>query len=140
MAKEVFVSGQIHDLDNVKEVQNRLREAGHHITHDWTRNETGDKLLGGQQAKFDNPEESARRADLDLRGVLDSDAFILVTTNEKVGKGMYVELGAALAKSALSGLPNIYAFGPRNHSSIFYFHDYVIPNMTLDQIIDDLAE
>lgn len=142
MSREVFVSGQIHDLENVREVQQRLIEAGHHITHDWTRNETGDKLLGGQQAKFDNPDEAARRAELDLRGVLDSDAYVLVTTNERVGKGMYVELGAALAKRALHGPGSIdiFAVGPKNHSSIFYFHDFVISYKTVDEVIAELGE
>ena len=144
MSREVFVSGQINDLDNVRSVQNRLIEAGHHITHDWTRNETGDKLLAGQQAKFDNSDEAARRAELDLQGVLKSDAYILVTTNEKVGKGMYAELGAALAKQAFfkagkidKGV-DIYAIGPRNHSSIFYFHDFVVPHKTIEEIIEEL--
>ena len=63
MAK-VFVSGQIGDISVVQRVQAALVAAGHEITHDWTRNEGGSKMLVGQQTKFDQAAESARRATL----------------------------------------------------------------------------
>ena len=137
---EVFVSGQINDVENIQSIQNRLVEAGHRITHDWTRNETGEgKMLGGQAAKFANPEESARRATNDLQGVVDSDVYILCSDNEKVGKGMYVELGAALALNVANGSPRVYIIGEMNHSSIFYFHPSVILGKSIDDIIDEIA-
>lgn len=140
MSKEIFVSGQIGDVENVRAVQQQFIDAGHHITHDWTRNETGDKMLAGREAKFANPEESARRASLDLDGVIDSDVYILCSDNEKVGKGMYVELGAALALHDKFGSPKVYIVGEMNHASIFYFHPSVILGRTVDQIIDEINE
>ena len=53
----IFVSGQISDVEYVRNVQDTFVVAGHRITHDWTRNEDGDVLLAGDKAKFDNPEE-----------------------------------------------------------------------------------
>lgn len=130
--------GQVNDLDNVRVVQQRITEAGHHITHDWTHNETGDKLLNGQKAKFENPEEAARRADADMQGVIDSDVYILCSDNENVGKGMYVELGAAIALNATTGSPRIYIVGEMNHSSIFYWHPSVILGRTVDEILEEM--
>ena len=96
MAK-IFVSGQIGDIPVVQRVQAALMAAGHEITHDWTRNEGGSKMLVGQQTKFDQAAESARRATNDMNGVVESDVYVICTDNEKAGKGMYVELGGALA-------------------------------------------
>ena len=135
---EVFVSGQINDLENVRTVQNKLVEAGHHITHDWTHNETGDKMLAGKQAKLDNPEETSRRATNDMQGVLDSEVYIICTDNERAGKGMYAELGGAIALHMMNGVPRIYLVGEMNNASIFYFHPSVILGRSIDEIIDEI--
>lgn len=132
------MSGQIHDLENVRAVQDEFRESGYSITHDWTRNETGDKLLGGRQAKFDNPEEAGNRAVKDMQGVIDSDIYVVCTDNEKVGKGMYAELGAALALNTTTGKPQIYLLGAMEHASIFYFHPSIVVKNSAREIIDSL--
>jgi hypothetical protein len=135
---EVFVSGQIDDIDNVRIVQDAFTEAGHHITHDWTRNETGDQMLAGKEAKLANPEETARRATNDLQGVVDSDVYIICTDNERAGKGMYVELGAALALNAVNGSPKIYLLGSMNNASIFYFHPSIILGRSIQEVIEEI--
>lgn len=137
---EVFVSGQIGDIEYVRGVQDAFIEAGHHITHDWTRNETGDKMLAGQQAKFDSPEESARRANADMQGVVDSEVYVICTDNEKSGKGMYVELGGALALNMTTGTPRIYLLGNKEHASIFYFHPSIILKNRVEEILSDMNE
>ena len=134
---KVFVSGQIGDVEFVRQTQDSFVENGHSITHDWTRNEAGDNLLAGDDAKLSNAQEAAKRAELDLKGVLDSDIFVVCTSNEKAGKGLYVELGAALGSCALRGTPKIYTLGQRNHMSIFYFHESVAHAETVDEIIEN---
>lgn len=136
---EIFVSGQINDLENVRNVQNQFVEAGHHITHDWTHNETGDKMLAGKEAKLANPEETARRATNDMQGVIDSDVYIICTDNERPGKGMYAELGAAIALSITNGSPKIYLLGDMNNASIFYFHPSVILGKNVTEIIEEMS-
>lgn len=135
----IFVSGQIEDIENVQEAQQKFIDAGHSITHDWTKNETGAQMLGGQAAKFANPDEAGRRADNDIRGVMSSDVYVLCSDNEKIGKGMYVELGGALALHLEVGKPKLYIVGKMNHSSIFYFHPSIILGKTVEEIIDDLG-
>jgi hypothetical protein len=112
---KVFVSGQIGDKNAVRDAYKALRGAGMSITHDWTQtDDIGDKL--------ENAEESGRRAALDISGVVDADLYVLMSGNEEVGKGMYVELGAALALREATGRPEVCIVGPMNHMSIFYLH------------------
>jgi len=136
---KVFVSGQILDLDNVRDAQNKLRAAGHEITHDWTHNETGDKMLAGPEAKLQNLEETARRARNDMQGVLNCDVYVICTSNDMAGKGMYVELGGAIALNMKTGSPKIYLIGEKKHMSIFYFHPAVIHLDTIEEVIDQIA-
>jgi hypothetical protein len=135
---KIFVSGQITDLDNVRMVQSTLVAAGHTITHDWTRNETGDKMLAGDAAKLADIAETGRRAELDIQGVIDCDAYVACTSNDKAGKGMYAELGAALALNSTTSSPKIYLLGPLNHMSVFYFHPSVVRLDSVDELIQAL--
>lgn len=136
---KIFVSGQITDLDNVRSVQKRLIEAGHEITHDWTRNETGDKMLGDNEAKLADVQETGRRAKLDIKGVVDCDAYVVCTDNAKVGKGMYAELGAALALNVTNGRPKVYLVGSMNHMTVFYFHPSVERLDSVDELLVKLV-
>lgn len=124
-----FVSGQVNDAANARSIMDSVRSAGHDITHDWTAAEA---FLGGPKEQINNPDESGRRARADILGVLTCDVYILSSDNEQVGKGMYVELGAALALREANGKPDIYIIGAMNHPSIFYFHPEVVrvPSIT----------
>jgi len=137
---KIFVSGQITDLDNVRIVQQRLIEEGHEITHDWTRNETGDKMLAGDAAKLADIHETGRRAELDIQGVIDCEAYVVCTDNTKSGKGMYAELGAALALNVTTQSPKIYMLGALNHMSVFYFHPSVVHLNSIDELIKALNQ
>ncbi|HEX4662598.1 MAG TPA: hypothetical protein VH144_03200 [Candidatus Saccharimonadales bacterium] len=95
-----FISGQIKDTEVIQNQMQQVKEAGHEITHDWT---TSDILLDTREAKLADVDESGIRAEKDIQGVLDCDIYVLSSDNEKVGKGMYVELGAALALHQMNG-------------------------------------
>lgn len=130
---KVFVSGQIDEKKKIREVYGALEAAGHCVTHDWTRTDgIGDKL--------ENIEESGHRAKLDITGVGDCDAYILMSDNQNVGKGMYVELGAALALNQTVGRPEVYVVGPLNHLSIFYLHPAVRRVESIDAAIAILGK
>ena len=136
---KVFVSGQIGDTENVRTVQEALLESGHTITHDWTRNETGDKMLASPADKLRDPEETGRRARLDIQGVIDCDAYVICTDNEACGKGMYAELGAALALAEVRGYPHVFLLGKMQHMSVFYFHPQVVPVASVDDLLQRLS-
>lgn len=132
---KIFVSGQIEDIEYVRKVQNEFVKAGHEITHDWTTNETGAQMLSSREAKLENLEESKKRATNDINGVVNSDVYVICTNNEKVGKGMYVEIGAALGLNAKFDSPKIFLLGPLNHMTIFYLHPAVQYVDSVDDIL-----
>lgn len=138
---KIFVSGQITDLKNVREVQEKLKTAGHLITHDWTRNETGEKMLSSDEAKLADVRETGKRARLDIQGVVDADAYVICTDNSssEAGKGMYAELGAALALNVTQGKPKVYLLGAMNHMSVFYFHPSVERLGSTDELLEKLS-
>ena len=136
---KIFVSGQIHDIENVRKTQKVLTESGHTITHDWTRNESGDKILQTSEDKLRDIAETGKRANLDIQGVLDCDVYIICTSNEKPGKGMYVELGAALALSQSIGRPQVFLIGKMNHISVFYLHPNLTRLSNVQEVIEELA-
>ena len=130
-----FISGQINDIAHVRAAIHDVEAAGHEVTHDWTQTDT---FLGGAEDKLANKRESGVRAEKDIQGVLDCDVYVLVSDNEAVGKGMYVELGAALAAHQLRNSPKVYVIGPRNHLSVFYLHPIVVHMDTIEDVIADL--
>lgn len=127
-------------MDNVRNVQEQLRKAGHTITHDWTRNETGDNMLAGDKDKLADIVETGRRAQLDIQGVIDADVYVMCTDNTKAGKGMYAELGAALALHETTKKPDVYLLGKKNHMSVFYFHPAVKHLSSVEELTSLLAE
>ena len=112
---KIFVSGQLKEKQRIREVYAKLSGAGMEITHDWTRTDN----MGDYAS---NSREAGIRADLDVRGVVDADAYVLMTDNQHCGKGMYVELGAALALASIKKSLEVCIVGPKNHESIFYYH------------------
>ncbi|HSX42502.1 MAG TPA: hypothetical protein VLF59_00265 [Candidatus Saccharimonadales bacterium] len=136
---KIFVSGQIQDVEAVHDIQQKLIRAGHSITHDWTQNETGNNtMLASDADKLKDIDETARRAKLDIQGVIACDAFVLCTDNQHVGKGMYAELGAALALAVSRGTPRVYVVGAQRHMSVFYFHPLAVHKETIDEVIEEL--
>ena len=129
-----FISGQIGDAPNIKDIMNKVIDAGHEITHDWT---AADAFLGGSQDKLSNPEESGRRAQADILGVVACDVYVLSSDNENVGKGMYAELGAALALREATGKPDVYVAGAMKHLSVFYLHPDVLRVDTIEDVLGE---
>ena len=129
---KVFVSGQLGEKAAVRRAYGKLRAAGLEVTHDWTRTDNiGDKLLAR--------EESGKRAALDIQGVIEADVYVLLSDNREVGKGMYVELGAALAMKSTTGRPDVFIVGPLNHLSVFYLHPAIRIVTSVDDVVAELA-
>ncbi|WP_309322674.1 hypothetical protein [Actinomyces stomatis] len=126
----VFVSGQFKEKRRVREAFQVMEAAGHVITYDWTRTEALEKPYSLYSV------EASRRAREDINGILSADTFVLMSDNRECGKGMYVELGAALAMAELrSKQIRVYIVGPMNHESIFYYHPLVVHKETLEEVV-----
>ncbi|WP_436495578.1 hypothetical protein [Actinokineospora sp. HUAS TT18] len=129
---KVFVSGQIDEIQPIRAVYRLLEDAGCKITHDWT---IGDPLID----KSAQRDEAGKRAYLDIAGVVDSDIYILMSNNRLVGKGMYAELGAALALQQIAGSPEVFVVGPMNHQSIFYLHPDVKHREKIEDVVTEIS-
>jgi hypothetical protein len=116
--RSCFVSAQLQDKEAARHAFEVLEHLGIGITHDWT---TTDDL---DEAERHSPEAS-RRAAADITGVVEADLYVLLSDNVVAGKGMYVELGAALALREVRGTPDVVVVGAMNHDSIFYRHPHV---------------
>ena len=75
-----------------------------------------------------------------MQGVIDSDVYVICTDNKKAGKGMYVELGGAIALNKTTGKPVIYLLGAMAHSSIFYFDPVIKRRNTAQEIVEEIKQ
>lgn len=127
------MAGPLADTKKVQAVQTAVVAAGHQLTLDWSR---------GMDATVDDygavPEVSANLATNDLDAVLRADA-VLVVASEHDGRGMFVELGAALAQARRGELKHVVVVGPIRHHSVFYYHPAVLRVSTVDEWLSGLA-
>lgn len=118
---QVYVAGQLADTATVAEVQRRVRGAGHRLTHDWL---PGAGPVAPTDAPDDDPAAAAIAA-ADLAGVMAADAVVLVASGTEPARGLFVELGAALARADLGLLEHVVAVGPIAQDSVFWSHPRV---------------
>ena len=117
---KIYVAGPLADMESVQAVQSAVVAAGHELTLDWTVGP--DVTLVEQYGSV--PDRSAKLASADLEAVLRADAVLIVASKHD-GRGMYVELGAALARVQLDGLEHVVVIGHIHHESVFYCHPSV---------------
>lgn len=73
-----------------------------------------DTYLTTPDTKLNNRHKAGTRTQREIRGVIDCNVYMFLTDNIKMGKGMYEELGAALAFNQTTGSPDIYIVGSMN--------------------------
>lgn len=100
----IYVAGKFEEAPRVQKVMDRLIDAGHWVTYDWTEQE----------------QASPRQAILDLSGVAGADVVVFVFEKDLPYRGTYAELGAALAL----GKP-VYILGHAGDACIFTKHPNV---------------
>jgi hypothetical protein len=127
---KVYVAAKFEERDEVLKLYEILKSKGHTVTCDWTKH----KSISPYK---DNPELAREYSIGDTNGSMDADFFIMLTPND--GKGMFVELGAAIASNIKSGKPKIYAVGENNTETIFYFHPSVTRVDTLDEVLKQIG-
>lgn len=92
MPLNIYVAAKFEEKEKVRKAYDLLRHHGHRITHDWT-NEDATRFPDGSEEQLQYLEDMAHA---DIEGVANADAVVLFP-HEK-GKGLFVELGVALAK------------------------------------------
>ncbi len=133
---KVFISGRLDDAQQIRRYMDMFEKVGHEITHDWT---SSDVFLGSREAKLAYTDESARRAAADIDGVLASDVYIYYSNNATLGKGMYVELGASLAKSSFDKHHKTFVVGAMNHMTVFFLHPSVIRCDSVEEVLTRIS-
>lgn len=100
---KIYVASKFENKERVREVMKQLTDAGHEITHDWTR-------------ELPNPTEEDRKqyALDDKFAVLSADAYVGVFEKDFKYSGALVEMGLAMAV----GMP-VHILGNAVDSNIF---------------------
>jgi hypothetical protein len=115
---KIYVSGPVSDKVTVQQVQNAVVAAGHELALDWSAD------LSFAEGYASQVERLAQMAQEELATVLAADA-VLVVASEHDGRGMFVELGAALTRASRGELDHVVLLGEIHHESVFYFHPLV---------------
>lgn len=115
---KIYVSGPLADVATVRAVQATVVAAGHELNCDWTEDTSFAEDYASQVAL------SGKLAHEELNAVMAADA-VLVIASEHDGRGMFVELGAALARAKQGDLAHVVIVGEIRHESVFYFHPLV---------------
>lgn len=95
---KIYVATKWEEAPRAQEVMRQLKEAGHTITYDWTRQE----------------QESTSQAIADWEGVMSADALVLIVEKKLYYKGAWVEFGLAAARQ----IP-IYVIGHAGDKCLF---------------------
>lgn len=88
---DVYVATRWARRAEARETMARLRAAGHHITHDWTHEDSAEGMEPAAQA-----EHFAACARTDVLGVTQADVLLLL--HDPAARGAFVELGIALGR------------------------------------------
>lgn len=115
---KIYVAGPVSDTHTVRQVQDAVLAAGHELTLDWSAD------VSFAEGYASQVERSARMAREELEAVLAADA-VLVVASRHDGRGMFVELGAALTRASRGELDHVVLVGEIYHESVFYFHPLV---------------
>lgn len=124
---KVYVAGKWYDKATIKTYIEQLKSAGVEITHDWTITEEEDKKTDADCARF---------AVMDLQGVMDAEAVVVVVTDASYPyRGTCVECGAALACNKPVFVVTLVPDAAFN-KNIFMKHPLVHHMSTFEQALD----
>lgn len=104
---KIYVAGKFEEKELVREIQQKLKDMGCTITHDWTVEDGA----GKQGQELEDYLRSCAMADYE--GVFTADAVLVL--NHKLAFGAMVEMGLALAWGRV-----VYLVGPQVRDNIFF--------------------
>ena len=127
---KIYVAAKFEAKEQVRALYEKLRAAGHEITHDWT---------GEDDSHLTDPRKKElyweNAADADLGGVDSADVLVLVPHPH--GRGLFVELGAALARQI-----SVYVVGDPvvlGADTIFFYLPQVVVLVNDEELLEALA-
>jgi len=126
-----YIAARTGRKEEVAALKSVIEKRGHSLAVDWMRH-------GNIKPYLENRGKAELHAIEDAQGARNCDVFILLS--DEGGKGMYVELGIAIASHLETGKPKIYAVGEFNDSVIFFFHPAVMRKRTMQEVLSDFGE
>ena len=127
----IYVTAPVADTVTVQQVQNAVLAAGHELTLNWSADVSFAEDYASQI------ERSARMAQEEIDAVMAAEA-VLVVASRHDGRGMFVELGAALGRASRGDLEHLVLIGDIHHESVFYFHPLVHRVPSVQHWLDEL--
>ncbi|MBN1792862.1 hypothetical protein JW826_04230 [Candidatus Woesearchaeota archaeon] len=113
-----YVAAPFSEKERVREIHTLIKRKGHSLSSDWT--------LHKPIKPYDqNAETSKEYSEEDVKGAMDCDVFIILTSENKT-TGSYLELGAAISSSLIREKPKIYCVGPHFAVSMMNYHPRII--------------
>jgi hypothetical protein len=129
-----YLAARFDRKSELLKLEGILKRQGHRAVVDWMHDDPihrpYDKTSG----------LATERAQRDLQGVAGSDVFVLFTEKFGKNKGMYVELGAAIAAYLEKGTPKVYVVGEYVNHGVFFFHPAVNRKSTFQEILDEVKK
>jgi hypothetical protein len=120
-----FVSGKIGSNQDVNQLMNVLKAAGHEITFDWTAIE--------HLRPYDTNAKASREAALlEARGVKSADVLIVIAHDR--GVGLFVEMGIAIG----AGIP-VRVITNKESRTMFFHHPLIKRVTDINQIINEFC-
>ncbi|TAL55596.1 MAG: hypothetical protein EPN86_03210 [Nanoarchaeota archaeon] len=128
---KIYIAARFTEKGKVKSFFKTLENKGHSIAYNWTNHKNAQPFI-------ENSDLAAKYSENDVNSVLDADVLIVLTDEIEYSKGLYVELGAALAKAKITGKPKIYVVGKNKDSAMFFFHPFVKRRKNIDEVLKEL--
>ncbi|MFH0805564.1 MAG: hypothetical protein V1901_01575 [Patescibacteria group bacterium] len=126
---KIYIASRFHKKEEVKKLYKLFINKGHKISSDWT-------LHKRIKPYKENQEIASQYATEDVRGVKNSDIFIMIS--DEVGTGMYTELGVAIASHVEFNKPKIYIIGDHKERSMFHFHPSINLKNNIEEVLKEI--
>ena len=134
-----YIAARFDNKDKVKDIYNKLKEKGHEVHTDWT-------VHPPFYPYSSDPALCEKFSEEDIKGAMGCDVFVLLAdehsngnpNGHNHGRGMFIELGAAMASLIEKGKPKVYVIGPDNDKCIFHFHKCVTRFDTIEEVLEKL--
>ncbi len=136
-----YIAARFDNQEKVREIYKKLAEKGHEVHTDWTVHTPFYPYIS-------DPAKCAQYADEDINGAMNCDAFVLLADEhhngqpeqkaKSHGRGMFIELGAAMATFLQKGTPKVFVIGPDNDKAMFHFHHSITRLEAIEQVLENL--
>ena len=127
---KIYLASKFGKKEEVRSIYENLKEKGHSVSYDWT---THDNI----RPYVENQDQAAVYSENELIGIVECDVFIHLSDP---GNTLPMEFGAALILAKKVGSPIVYAVGPNNNKSPWYFNSLVRRREAVSEVLDELED